>query len=375
MGLLLQLLPVVAVFLFGAPAPGLAVPMAPLHDLSHLGHNAISVPAHPNPIPEGVESILEFLLVAWKVFIRVLETHRRHPRSTELASPVPDPPSPGAAPQDMSDDDLAAKVIVMVWEFIWRSNQDKFHNAEDGSPPQPPPTLDVSSLKHLLANRSPGAAPDSSIDYDSLAEAIKLVWEYMWRGEMQARQRQARSPTQAHSTHPHPIAPCNGIPVPNSPMPVPPCPIQAPLSPAVPQEIFNKDTAAEVNSLLREWRDWKEHARLQAHNTEALAELRQVLQQLLNIPKKPIVAEVLKRIRGRVDGNLDEVVVGVDEALRDLSRQLRDTRYRQEPAARSRAKRNFTNAREVDIALVVGLLFMSIVVVIIGNLDPVTQTY
>ncbi|XP_050687020.1 uncharacterized protein LOC126980781 [Eriocheir sinensis] len=439
MGLLLQLLPVLAVFLFGAPAPGLAVPMAPQHHPSHPGHNAfpmppfprdnaipmppaqrypvpvptrhnaipmppsprdnvpvptrhnaipmppsprdnvpaptrhnaIPMPAPPTPSPADVEIAVEFLRAVWKLLLRASEAQRHHPRSTELASPVPVPPSPGAAPSAMSDDDLAAKFIVMVWKFIWRSNQDRFHNAEDGSPP-PPPILDMSSLKPLSAHRSPGAAPDSSDDNDSLAEAVKLVWEYMWRGEMQARQRQA---LQSHtSPFKPPIAPCNPIPVPNSSKPAPLL-HPAPLTPAAPQEIFNKDAAAEVTSLLREWSDWKAHARLQAHNTEVLAELRQALQQLLNFPKKAIVAEVLQRIRGKVDANLDKVVVGVDDALRDLSRQLRDTRHRQEPAARSRAKRNFTNARDVDIALVIGLMFMSIVIVIIGNLDPVTQTY
>lgn len=384
MGLLLQLLSVLVLFLYGGSAAGLSAPKA-FQDAPPHFDNSVHSPDPFTLSPADVKTAVEILKLVYKFVSWESKRHQRLVRNAEAAEPVAASSSPDAPQSSLiSDEDFAAEIIKLVWEFIWRSHQQQSHSAEDPAPPTPPSLL-LASLKPLPADPSNGVqqdtrhVPQHMSDDDFLAEVVKMVWEFMWRGESQAHQRKARS---AHSSSPtlppsRPnIAPCTSTQTPHSSMPVPPCPIQVPLSPQVPH-MLDKDTAADLARLLKKvsWLD--SHSRRRTRGTETIAELRQLLHQLLDLPKKALFADIIRTVRKESvdDAKLEAIVVGVDEALKELHRQLRDTSDQQEPPSHNRAKRNFTTSRYVDIVLISGMLAMSVIVVIIGNLDPVTQTY
>ncbi len=289
---------------------------------------------------------------AWQC-LRESKAHLQQTRSAEANSRTPTLPSPDAplnTDPHMSNNEFAADLFMIALESIWRLNKKKFSSTEADTLPPLPPSLPHDTVKQDMSNE------------DSMSEIVTMVWEFTWQVSEAYQQRIRRAAV---------------IVIPTS------RPTPASLSPGVPSGMPFKRFAAEIETV---WKCLRSHVPSHVHrrqatsaadaSLDAIAELRHLLQQLQNLPKKVLVMEIFKYVRGSVDGNnLDATIAGVEEALQEVDRHLRAKRHQQEPPAHHRGKRAFTNSREVDIALISGILVMSVIVVIIGNLDPVTRTY
>lgn len=385
MALLVQrLLPLLAVLLPMVLAAGLPFPTTSQHLSPRPWENgtiptttfSTSGAMYGMTVGEEVDVVLKD---AWEC-LRESKAHLRQTRSAEANNPTPTLPSPDTpldTAQHMSDDEFAAELVLIAWELIWRHNQQQCSSTEAATLPPFPPSLPLASPRPMpplpRSDAQHDAVPKDMSDEDFMAEIVKMVWEFMWRGS-QAYQKRIRRTT------------VNSIPASTRSKPASQRIALTSPTPDIPSGMPFKELAAEIKTLWKCLRSKSQalrhvHGR-QARGAEAdstvdaIAELRQVLQLLRNLPKKKFIMEIFKHVKGSEDANnLDATIAGVNDALEEVDRHLRYKRHQEEPQARNRAKRAFTNSRNVDIALLSGMLVMSVIVVIIGNLDPVTQTY
>lgn len=331
------------------------------------------------------------LVMLWDVIIAMAQSYLR------LARPASEGPSPSPEyynvdPANITADDYIVELIKTMWEYIRLISSLQQGGVHNLTFPSVPPSL-------TSPTPSPDAHDAAAVDMtgeEYFAEMVKLVVEIM-ASPNNTKPFKSRLPLPS----PAPMtsiteeltnssyAPGNQVYrlVPLSQV------IDSPKIPFPPHMFYALWQALwsyiQIQTIER-------YPRIPGVHPTGDEELRQVLQQLRELPNRELLTKVVREVRGKANiAAVDEMVKVIEKVLEDVRHRLRnldehpqeDARVKrssdhqesnqgqQEEPSVSRAKRNFTNSRYVDMSLVAGVLVMSFVVVVIGNLDPVTQTF